>query len=424
MPVSSQTHLAGTQPASTEQARSLAYLVSLYSGLSMVFVSREVLLLRALGFNIDVASINPPDRPPGKLTEAEAAEAKRTYCVKADGAVAAIKAHIRVVAKRPAGYFLGLRLAVRLAGFDLRRLIFNLLYFTEALMVGMWMQRKLQKHLHVHLGSQAATVGLFVRQVFGFGYSITFHGPDEFYDAKGQYLPQKIAAAALIWCRRSYTRSQLMMLSSYAHWKKFVLCRVGVDTQVFSPRPNRPLRDYFEILCIGRLTPAKGQHLLIDAVDGLVRRGHRVRLHLAGNGQDEASLREHASQIGDPSTVLFEGPVDQDGICALYAKADLFCIPSFAEGIPCVLMEAMAMEIPCVTPHITGIPELIRDGIDGLLVAPSDLDGLVEALARLMDDRELRGRIAKNGRERVLERHDLRRNSERLAEVFAERLKA
>jgi glycosyltransferase involved in cell wall biosynthesis len=92
---------------------------------------------------------------------------------------------------------------------------------------------------------------------------------------------------------------------------------------------------------------------------------------LAGNGQDEASLREHASQIGDPSTVLFEGPVDQDGICALYAKADLFCIPSFAEGIPCVLMEAMAMEIPCVTTHITGIPELIRDGIDGLLVAPS-----------------------------------------------------
>lgn len=423
MSVSSQPHSAGSESARTGQACSLAYLVSLYSGLSTVFVSREVLQLRAFGFNIDVATINPPDRPMDKLTAAEAAEAKRTYCVKADGAFAAIKAHLRIALIKPAGYFHGLQLAVRLAGFDLRRLIFNLLYFTEALMVGGWMQRKRQRHLHVHLGSQAATVGLFVRQVFGFGFSITFHGPDEFYDAQGQYLRQKIAAADFIVCISSFVRSQLMMLSSYADWKKFVLSRVGVDTQVFSPRPKKPLLDYFEVLCIGRLTPAKGQHLLIDAVDQLVKQGRRMRLHLAGSGQDEASLREHASQIGNPSTVVFEGPVDHDGIRALYAEADLFCIPSFAEGIPCVLMEAMAMEIPCVTTHITGIPELIRDGIDGLLVTPSDLGGLVDALARMMDDQELRDRIAKSGRMRALDRHDLRRNSEELAGIFAEMLK-
>ena len=424
MPDSNQPGVTGSPSDIAAPSCSMAYLVSLYSGLSMVFVSREVLQLRKLGFHIDVASINPPDRPLDKLTDAEAAEAKRTYCVKADGAAGAIKAHMRIAVKKPAGYFLGLRLAVRLAGFDLRRLIFNLLYFTEALMVGAWMQGKRQKHLHVHLGSQAATVGLFVQQIFGFGFSITFHGPDEFYDAKGQYLEHKIAAADFICCISSFTRSQLMMLSPHVHWNKFVLSRVGIDTQAFSPRPNKRLRNHFEILCIGRLTPAKGQHLLLDAVDRLVKEGRKLRLHLAGNGQDEASLREHAIQIDNPSSVVFEGPVDQDNICALYAEADLFCIPSFAEGIPCVLMEAMAMEIPCVTTHITGIPELIRDGIDGLLVAPSDLDALVKALARMMDDDELRDRISKSGRVRVLELHDLRRNSERLAGIFAERLKA
>ena len=423
MSASNQVDRTGTKPSLVGQVPGLAYLVSTYSGVSMVFVSREVLQLRELGFRIDVASINPPDRPISDLTAMEAAEAKRTYCIKADGMAAAIVAHLRTAVKEPRGYFRGFLWAVRLGVFDLRRLFFNLMYFTEALMVGTWMKRKQHRHLHVHLGSQAATVGLFVHHVFGFGFSITFHGPDEFYDAKGQYLEQKIAAADFICCISSFARSQLMMLSPYAHWDKFIVSRVGIDTQVFSPRPGSLPRNYFEILCIGRLTPAKGQHLLIEAVDLLERQGRHVRLHLAGQGPDEPSLREHAAKIGNPSCLVFEGPVDQDGICALYAAADLFCLPSFAEGIPCVLMEAMAMEIPCVTTNITGIPELIRDGIDGLLVAPADLDGLVEALAKMMDDQSLRKQIAKNGRIRILERHDLRRNAEELAAIFLERAK-
>jgi glycosyltransferase involved in cell wall biosynthesis len=121
--------------------------------------------------------------------------------------------------------------------------------------------------------------------------------------------------------------------------------------------------------------------------------------------------------------VVFEGAVNQDRIRTLYAATDIFCIPSFAEGIPVVLMEAMAMEIPCVTTHITGIPELIRDGLDGLLVPPSDVPGLVEALARLMDDADLRERLGKSGRMRILEHYNLRHNVEKLAAIFAERVK-
>ena len=120
--------------------------------------------------------------------------------------------------------------------------------------------------------------------------------------------------------------------------------------------------------------------------------------------------------------MVFEGGVNQDHIRKLYAAADIFCISSFAEGIPVVLMEAMAMEIPCVTTHITGIPELIRNGVDGLLVAPSDVDGLADALGHLIDDPTMRERLGKSGRQRVLEQYHLRQSVEKLAAIFAERI--
>ena len=154
----------------------------------------------------------------------------------------------------------------------------------------------------------------------------------------------------------------------------------------------------------------------------LVGEGRSVNLRLIGNGPDEESLRAHAARLSRPDSVIFEGAINQDRIRSFYANADIFCLPSFAEGLPVVLMEAMAMQIACVSTSITGVPELIRDGIDGLLVPPSDLDALTGALARLMDDDELRERLAVRGRKRVLEHYDLRHNVEKLADVFAERV--
>jgi glycosyltransferase involved in cell wall biosynthesis len=409
-------------PQTDGSTRTITYLVSRYPTLSMIFVLREVLALRALGFCIETASINPPDRPPEKLTPQEREEAARTYCVKRHGLAGAAAAHAHTLMRNFAGYRRGVALAFRLASLDLSRLFLNLMYFTEALMVGRWMRRKGQTHLHVHLASQAASVGLFVHRVFRCGYSLTVHGPDEFYDAEGQYLPQKIAAADFLVCISSYTRSQLMKLSPHAHWKKLIVARLGVDGMLFSSLPQNSPRETFEILCVGRLTPAKGQHLLIDAVDRLTQQGRRVRLRLVGDGPDEESLRACADRLASPQAVVFEGAVNQDRIRSIYAAANVFCLPSFAEGLPVVLMEAMAMQIPCVATKINGIPELIRDGVDGLLVPASDLDALVEALARLMDDGELRGRLARSGRARVLEQYDLERNVGELARIFMERI--
>jgi glycosyltransferase involved in cell wall biosynthesis len=423
--MSTTAHLeaARTTQAPVRPARSIAYLVSRYPTLSMIFVLREVLALRALGFRVETASINPPDRPPEKLTPQEREEAARTYCVKCHGVAGAVVAHGSALLRNFAGYFRGGSLAFSLAGLDLGRLFLNLMYFTEALMVGRWMRRNGQTHLHVHLASQAASVGLFMQRVFCIGYSLTVHGPDEFYDAEGQYLAQKIAAADFIVCISAHTQSQLMKLSPYEHWKKFSIAHLGVDAIQWAPQPKSSSQAPFEILCVGRLTPAKGQHLLIDAVDRLTQQGRSIRLRLVGDGPDSASLRACAARIAAPDAIVFEGAVNQDRIRSFYATADAFCLPSFAEGLPVVLMEAMAMQIPCVSTSITGIPELIRDGIDGLLVPASDLDALVEALARLMDDDELRNRLAQSGRTRVLEHFDLARNVESLAAIFDDQIR-
>jgi len=160
----------------------------------------------------------------------------------------------------------------------------------------------------------------------------------------------------------------------------------------------------------------------VAAVDRLARAGRAVRLRVVGDGPDRAALEHDVAARGLAGHVVFEGAVNQDRIRALYAQADAFALASFAEGIPVVLMEAMAMEIPCVTTCITGIPELVRDGIDGLLVAPSDDEALAAALGRLMDDAALRRRLGEAGRRRVEEKYDLSRNTDRLAEIFRRRL--
>jgi glycosyltransferase involved in cell wall biosynthesis len=400
----------------------LAYLVSRYPAVSHTFILREVRELRALGFEIHVASINSLDRGAEDLTAEEREEAAATYYVKAHGARGALIAHLSTLASRPLYYLRGMVFALRLGGTDLKGLVYGLLYFVEAVMIGRWMMRKGLAHLHVHFATPASNVALIASKVFAITFSITVHGPDEFYDVSHYRLAEKISGASFICCIGAYARSQLMKLSAATEWGKFEISPLGVDPAAFAPRPFREHPDTFELICVGRLVPAKGHHILIAALHRLVQEGRRVRLRIVGEGGDRASLEKMVEERGLRDHVIFEGAVNQDRIRDLYQQADLFVLASFAEGIPVVLMEAMAMEIPCVTTFITGIPELIRDGIDGLLIQPSDDEAMAKAIARLTDDARLRRGLGEKGRERVRDKYDLQRNTARLAGIFQRRL--
>jgi glycosyltransferase involved in cell wall biosynthesis len=413
-----------THPHPGEAAKAsprMAYLVSEYPGISHTFVLREVRQLRRLGFDIHVASINRPSHAPEAMTVEERDEAARTYYVKRHGLVGALAAHLNGL-RRPLAWLQGLLYAFSLAGLHPRKLAYGFFYFTEALMLARWMQVRHLDHLHVHFATAAANVGLVMKRLTPVGLSLTLHGPDEFYDANGQWLSHKLAAANFVICISRFARSQAMKLTSGRHWHKFEVCPLGVDLEQFSPSRKVEESGPFTILCIGRLTPAKGQRILIDACRRLADAGRDFRLVMVGAGPDMSDLRAAASELGLGDKVIFTGALNQDQVRGWYARADAFALPSFAEGVPVVLMEAMACAIPCVTTRITGIPELIRDAQDGLLVTPSDTEELASALARLMDDPALRTALGTTGRGRVCSHYHLQRNVEQLAAIFHKRL--
>jgi colanic acid/amylovoran biosynthesis glycosyltransferase len=400
----------------------LAYLISRYPAISHTFILREVAELRRQGFEILIASINPPDRPESGLTAEERGDARETFYVKAAGIPGALSALARTLVTHLLGVIRGLHLALRLGGTDLRRLAKSLAYLVEGLMIGQWMARHQVSHLHVHFATPAAAVGLMTQAVFGTGFSFTVHGPDEFYDAPGQGLTAKIEGADFVVCISHYACSQMMKLSGVAHWDKFEVCRLGVDPETFMPVERIAEPGPFRLVCVGRLVPAKGQHILLKALHRLAESGRFPHLELVGDGPDRSSLETEAGRLGLSSQVHFAGAVNQDAIRRFYANADAFVLPSFAEGLPVVLMEAMAMGIPCITTSITGVPELIENGESGLLVPASDVDGLAAAIIRLMDDPALCQRLSERGRERVLADYVLRVNSGRLGEIFRARL--
>ncbi|MBL0157167.1 MAG: glycosyltransferase [Bryobacterales bacterium] len=400
----------------------LGYLVSRYPGISHTFILREVLLLAPLGITVVPASINEPDRPSSGLTAEERAEAARTFYVKRAGIPAAVAATAGCLVRRPGLFFSTLFHALRLAGADLRKLGYQLPYFVEACLLTAWLRRERLTHLHVHFATPASMVGMLAARLAGATLSITVHGPDEFYDAPGYRLAEKIAACQFLCCIGTYARSQLMKLSPPEHWDRFEVAPLGVDPAQFPPRPFHDNPAPFQILCVGRLVSAKGQHILIQAAARLADQGRCFVLNFVGDGPDRASLEAKAARLGIARQVHFAGSVNQDRIREFYQRADVFALASFAEGVPVVLMEAMSMEVPCVTTWITGIPELIRNGVDGLLVSASDDIALAAALAALQDDPELRRRLGAAGRARVIDQYNLPHNVERLAAIFRRRL--
>jgi len=397
----------------------LAYLVSQHPAVNHAFMLREIARLRQLGFQIAVASIARPDRPLEKLTGEERTAVQTIFYVKSAGVAAAAKAHASVLLRRPVKYLGTLLFALGLGDWSPRKTVSAGFYFVEAVIVGEWMRRQNVNHVHIHYSS---TVGLIAARLFPITISIMFHGPDEFNDPAGFRIADKVAASRFACAISNYARSQLMKSCEYEQWSKLEVTPLGVDVSVFSPRALPPSRSAFHMVCAARLAPVKGQHILLAALQILVQEGRNVSMHLAGGGPDRQSLEQDVQARGLQQQVVFEGLLNQDQLRQLYRESDAMVLASFAEGVPVALMEAMAMEIPCVTTWITGVPELIENMQDGILVAPGDEHALAAAIGRLIDDPELRLRLGRAGRVKVLEKYDLNRNGARLAEIFTRRL--
>ncbi len=403
-------------PWAPPTAGATAYLVSRYPAVSHTFILREVQGLRALGLRVEVASVNEPDRDRAQMTADERDETAATYGLKQHGMRGALAALAWAAATRPLALARTLRAALGL-GRGLKRL-YALAYAVEAAMLVRWMARRRLAHLHVHFGNEAAAVGLLVKTFSGAGLSLTIHGPDEFDDVPGQSLRRKVECADRVVCISQFARSQLMRLTAPAQWAKLQLCRLGVDAAQFAPptlaREAGPVR----LLSVGRLTPAKGQWLLVQACAALQQAQVAFELTVVGDGPDRAALQAAVTRHGLQGRVRFTGSLNQTQVRAELARADVFVLPSLAEGIPVVLMEAMASGVPCVSSPVNGIPELIEHDRNGLLATPGDVAALTRQLRRVIENAALRQRLATAGRAQVQRHFHLGRNVARLAEIL------
>ena len=397
----------------------LAYLLSEYPTIAHAYLLREVRGLKALGWDIATVSIRPPDRRWEQLLEEERQEARRTFYVLQRPLGEILWAHCKTLLRRPAGYFSALWLALRLGGCHPRRLLYALAYFTEAVVAGRWMWSQGIEHFHSHYTS---TIGLLITRLFELSMSTSMHGPAEFVDPQGFLLAEKIQASVFVRAISYFGRSQMMQVTPYRLWGRLEVVPLGIDLQTYRPAPFRESPEPFELSCVGRLAAVKGHGVLLAAVAVLLQQGRRVRLRLIGDGPEREAIEARIRELRLEEAVILEGWKNQAEVRKLYERADAFVLASFAEGVPVVLMEAMAMQIACIASRITGIPELIRDGVEGLLVTPSDEEELAAAIARLMDDPALRRRLGEAARRRIEEKYNLPRNLEQLSRVFARRL--
>jgi glycosyltransferase involved in cell wall biosynthesis len=401
----------------------VAYLLSRYPAISHTFILREILGLRRLGIHIETASINGPDRAPERMDESERAEVAATYYVKT--AAGAVKVAELIVA-HPVVAMRGLRGALKLGGGVGARAM-AIAYWGEAMLVGAWMREHKLEHVHTHFGDGVSTVGMLTAAAWGGTWSMTIHGPREFLGGEEIYLARKIGAARFVIAISDFGQRSLRAMVGAEDGGKIVVSRLGVDVKRFAREVRGETggaSDGVNILCVGRLVREKGQRELLQAVAELNEQGKKMRVTLAGAGPERDELERFCRANGLEQTVKLVGATTAAETLELLREADIFVLASYAEGLPVALMEAMAMEVPCVSTRIAGIPELIADGREGLLVEAGDVDGLRDALARLMDDAALRREMGTRARARVMSEYELDASVARLAKIYEQQVGA
>ena len=210
-----------------------------------------------------------------------------------------------------------------------------------------------------------------------------------------------------------------MRISETEDWQKLHIVRCGVNPDLYSVR-QEPHNALPNILCVGRLVPAKGQHIMLEACRVLKQEGLQFRVTIIGEGPDTRSLEKFSALHDLNDIVTFTGVLGQNSVRDYYNKTDIFVLASFAEGVPVVLMEAMAKEIPVISTRITGIPELIEHDHDGLLATPGDAEDLANQIRKLLINPELRYELGQAGREKVIALYNQHINNQQMVNLFNE----
>ena len=394
----------------------IAYLTGEYPRATDTFIQREVAGLRALGLEVLTCSVRRTGREHHVGPEQREEAARTFHLLEAtSNPLRLAAAHGQALLRAPGRYLRALALAWRTAPAGWRGHLYNLIYFAEAAVLARHLRSEGVGHLHNHIAKSSCTVAMLASEMSGIPFSFTLHGPDIFYEPFRWRLDEKIARARFVACISHFCRSQAMAFSDRRHWGKLHIVHCAVDPA----RYRKGAREGAHALFVGRLAAVKGVPVLLEAMAALGEEA--PRLTLIGDGPERAALEADAQRLGLSGRVTFAGYRSQDEVAEALAATDLFILPSFAEGLPVVLMEALAAECCAIATRIAGIPELIEDGVTGRLVAPGDAEGLAAAIREALADSEGRAAMGRAGRARVEDSFNIAREPARLAALIEER---
>lgn len=394
----------------------IAYFINQYPKVSHSFIRREILALEQQGVAVSRFAIRGWDDK--VLDPDDLSEQQKTQYVLQTGLVPLARAALGCLVRRPAGFVGALRAAWTCSRQSDRSLAYHLIYLAEAC----WLLDRLSaarvRHVHAHFGTNSAEVVMLARLLGGPSYSFTVHGPEEFDKPQGLHLQEKMAQAAFTVAISSFGRSQLFRWVGHAHWPRVHVVHCGLD-RAFHQGHEAPVPDVPRLVCVGRICEQKGQLLLVQALAEVVRRGHDCELVLAGDGDMRPQVESLVRAYGLERRVSITGWIDSARVRHELLQARAMVLPSFAEGLPVVIMEALALGRPVLTTTIAGIPELVRGGENGWLVPAGDVSALAEAMAAVLQTPvEQLTRMGQAGRERVLQQHDVDTEARKLKALF------
>lgn len=391
----------------------VAYLTTAYPAVSHTFIRRELLELeRQLG-SVERFSIR--QTPHAVVDPEDQEEDRKTFRILSQSLGRWALAVLRQGVARPLPALRALRKCVTLAKQGHRGWMRHAAYYAEALLLVDEMSRRGVHHLHVHFGTNPAAVAQIARALGGPPYSFTVHGPDEFDAPLGFGLGDKLKDASFVAAISHYCAAQLRRWAPREHWNKIRVVRCGVSEDFFAKaRPVDPASR--TLVCVGRLTAQKGQLLLLEALADVVARGIDAELVLVGDGEMRPEVEEFIREHDLSARVRITGWADAARVQAELLAARALVLPSFAEGLPVVIMEAFALGRPVLSTYVAGIPELVRDGENGWLVPAGSREALADALAKVMlaSPEELDAMGAR-GRDAVRQFHSVRREAAKLA---------
>lgn len=394
----------------------VAYLVNQYPKVSHTFVRREILALEELGIDVSrytVRRVNEVLKDP-----ADEREAERTRVILGEGVKGLLKGVAKTAIKHPIKFARAAARAVKMGVGSDRGVVLHGAYFAEACVLREWLEQEGVDHVHAHFGTNSTTVALLVRELGGPTYSFTVHGPEEFDKPGALSLGDKIHESKFVAGVSSFGRSQLYRQVGAGDWSKVQVVRCGVDDGYLAadaPPPSTGPR----LVCVGRLCEQKGQVLLVEAVARVAKAGIPVELVLVGDGEMRKDIEQVIAREGIEKNVRITGWASGEVVRNELLAARALVLPSFAEGLPVAIMEALALGRPVLSTYIAGIPELVEPGQSGWLVPAGSIEALERALREVLaaSPEEL-ARLGNEGRRRVRAQHDIRVSARALAKLF------